>query len=163
MYRLKRRGVTLLLPTHYMDEAEQLCDRLLVMDKGKIVAQGSPRELIERYSTREVLELRIVDGPEASLDGAIADLAERIEKLPDRLLLYTKDGERTLEQVHSRHVPYENAPAVPRHRAEEPVRGASQRSPGGGFRPITDLPLTRGTPLIQSVFWSAARRRSADI
>ena len=48
LYRLKRQGVTLLLTTHYMDEAEQLCDRLVVMDKGKIVAEGSPRELIER-------------------------------------------------------------------------------------------------------------------
>ena len=60
LYRLKQRGVTLVLTTHYMDEAEQLCDRLVVMDKARIVAEGSPRELIEQYSTREVLELRFL-------------------------------------------------------------------------------------------------------
>ena len=109
LYRLKRRGVTQLLTTHYMDEAEQLCDRLVVMDKGKIVAEGSPRQLIERYSTREVLELRIEDHERAAIDGKLADLADRVEKLPDRLLLYTADGERALEQVRMRNIAYENA------------------------------------------------------
>jgi lipooligosaccharide transport system ATP-binding protein len=109
LYRLKRRGVTLLLTTHYMDEAEQLCDRLVVVDKGRIVAEGSPRQLIERYSTREVLELRIEEQKRSAIDGTLADLAERIEKLPDRLLLYTVDGERTLERVRERGVPYESA------------------------------------------------------
>jgi lipooligosaccharide transport system ATP-binding protein len=109
LYRLKRRGVTLLLTTHHMDEAEQLCDRLVVMEKGRIVAQGSPRELIERYATREVLELRIADDGAAIADGALADLAERIERLPDRVLLYTGDGERALELARMRNVAYENA------------------------------------------------------
>jgi lipooligosaccharide transport system ATP-binding protein len=109
LYRLKRRGVTLLLTTHYMDEAEQLCDRLVVVDKGRIVAEGSPRQLIERYSTREVLELRIEEQKRSAIDGTLADLAERIEKLPDRLLLNTVDGERTLERVRERGVPYESA------------------------------------------------------
>src|SRR4029434_6855783 len=92
-----------------MDEAEQLCDRLVVMDKGKIVAEGSPRELIERYSTREVLELRLRDDVRASMDGALDGLATRTETLPDRILLYTHDGELTLEQVHSRGIPLESA------------------------------------------------------
>jgi lipooligosaccharide transport system ATP-binding protein len=109
LYRLKRRGVTLLLTTHYMDEAEQLCDRLVVVDKGRIVAEGSPRQLIERYSTREVLELRIEEQERSAMDGPLADLADRIEKLPDRLLLYTADGERALERVRERGVPYESA------------------------------------------------------
>ena len=93
LYRLKQRGVTLVLTTHYMDEAEQLCDRLVVMDKAKIVAQGSPRQLIEQYATREVLELRFPVGVQEGLDGQLDGLAERIEWLPDRVLLYTADGE----------------------------------------------------------------------
>jgi lipooligosaccharide transport system ATP-binding protein len=109
LYQLKRRGATLLLTTHYMDEAEQLCDRLVVMDKAKIVAEGSPRELIDRYSTREVLELRLRDDVRASMDGALDNLATRIETLPDRILLYTPDGEQTLEQIHSRGIALESA------------------------------------------------------
>jgi lipooligosaccharide transport system ATP-binding protein len=102
LYRLKQQGVTLVLTTHYMDEAEQLCDRLVVMDKAKIVAEGSPRELIGRYSTREVLELRLAPHTEAHLDGQLAGLAERIEHLPDRILLYTDDGEGAAEEAHRR-------------------------------------------------------------
>jgi len=109
LYQLKRRGATLLLTTHYMDEAEQLCDRLVVMDKAKIVAEGSPRGLIEQYSTREVLELRLREDVRASMDGALEGLATRTETLPDRILLYTPDGEQTLEQVHSRGIPLESA------------------------------------------------------
>jgi lipooligosaccharide transport system ATP-binding protein len=109
LYQLKRRGATLLLTTHYMDEAEQLCDRLVVMDKAKIVAEGSPRALIDRYSTREVLELRLRDDVRASIDRALDGLASRMETLPDRILLYTPDGEQALEQVHSRGIPLESA------------------------------------------------------
>src|SRR4249920_1485751 len=102
LYRLKQQGVTLVLTTHYMDEAEQLCDRLVVMDKAKIVAEGSPRELIERYSTREVLELRFPAGVQETLDGQLDGLADRIEQLPDRVLLYTDDGEATIVAAHER-------------------------------------------------------------
>ncbi|MDQ3937217.1 MAG: ABC transporter ATP-binding protein [Chloroflexota bacterium] len=102
LYRLKQRGVTLALTTHYMDEAEQLCDRLVVMDKASIVAEGSPRELIERYSTREVLELRFRPDDEVSLDGKFDGLAERTEQLPDRILLYTSDGDGTASAIHER-------------------------------------------------------------
>jgi lipooligosaccharide transport system ATP-binding protein len=100
LYRLKQRGVTLVLTTHYMDEAEQLCDRLVVMDKARIVAVGSPRELIERYATREVLELRFPIGVQETLDGQLDGLADRIEHLPDRLLLYTPDGDAAVARVH---------------------------------------------------------------
>ncbi len=93
LYRLKQRGVTLVLTTHYMDEAEQLCDRLVVMDKAKIVAEGSPRELIERYSTKEVAEFRFAPGVQETLDSKFDGLADRVEKLPDRVLLYADDGE----------------------------------------------------------------------
>ncbi len=96
LYRLKQRGVTLVLTTHYMDEAEQLCDRLVVMDKARIVAEGSPRELIDRYSTRDVTELRFPPGVQDTLDGSLDGLAARVERLPDRVLLYSDDGERTL-------------------------------------------------------------------
>jgi lipooligosaccharide transport system ATP-binding protein len=109
LYRLKRQGATLLLTTHYMDEAEQLCDRLVVMDKARIVAEGSPRALIDRYCTREVLELRLRDEVRASLDGRLTDLAERIEELPDRVQLYAADGEHALEQVRARGIPLESA------------------------------------------------------
>jgi len=102
LYRLKQRGVTLVLTTHYMDEAEQLCDRLVVMDKARIVAEGSPRELIERYSTREVAELRFPAGIQDSLDGQLDGLAERVELLPDRVLLYADDGEAAAVAVHQR-------------------------------------------------------------
>jgi lipooligosaccharide transport system ATP-binding protein len=101
LFRLKQRGVTVILTTHYMDEAEQLCDRLVVMDKGKIVAEGSPLELIGRYSTREVVELRFTaeEHPEHFADR-VDGLARRIEALPDRLLLYTDDGDHTAAGVH---------------------------------------------------------------
>jgi len=98
LYRLKREGVTQIITTHYMDEAEQLCDRLVVMDGGLIVAEGSPGELIERYSTREVVELRFPVG-EAPPAEALAPHVERVEELPDRLLLYTADGERAQAAV----------------------------------------------------------------
>lgn len=102
LYRLKQRGVTLVLTTHYMDEAEQLCDRLVVMDKAKIVAEGSPRELIEQYATREVTELRFPVGVQETLDGKLDGLAERIEWLPDRVLLYADDGEAAVAAAHQR-------------------------------------------------------------
>jgi lipooligosaccharide transport system ATP-binding protein len=102
LYRLKQRGVTLVLTTHYMDEAEQLCDRLVVMDKAKIVAEGSPRELIERYSTREVTELRFPPGVAETLDGEFDGIAQRVERLPDRVLLYADDGEAAAVAVHQR-------------------------------------------------------------
>jgi lipooligosaccharide transport system ATP-binding protein len=102
LYRLKQRGVTLVLTTHYMDEAEQLCDRLVVMDKAKIVAEGSPRSLIEQYSTREVTELRFPEGVQETLDGQLDGIAERIERLPDRVLLYADDGEAAVAAAHAR-------------------------------------------------------------
>jgi len=104
LFRLKQQGVTLIITTHYMDEAEQLCDRLVVMDNGVIVAEGSPSELIARYSTREVLELRFRPGEQPGWLEQLAGLAERAEELPDRLLLYTADGELTLSAVHERGV-----------------------------------------------------------
>jgi len=102
LYRLKQRGVTLVLTTHYMDEAEQLCDRLVVMDKAKIVAEGSPRALIEQYSTREVTELRFAPDEAESLDGRLDGIAQRVEHLPDRVLLYADDGEAAAVAVHER-------------------------------------------------------------
>ncbi|SHM30580.1 ABC transporter ATP-binding protein [Actinacidiphila paucisporea] len=98
LFRLKQEGVTLLLTTHYMDEAEQLCDRLVVMDHGRIVAQGTPRGLIAGHCTREVLELRFDDQEAAA--GKIRHLGDRQEKLPDRLLVYADDGEDALKAVH---------------------------------------------------------------
>ena len=102
LYRLKQQGVSLILTTHYMDEAEQLCDRLVVMDKARIVAEGSPRSLIEEHATKEVLELRFRPEELATLDGRLDGLAERIEHLPDRLLLYTADGDAAAAAVHER-------------------------------------------------------------
>ncbi len=102
LYRLKRQGVTLVLTTHYMEEAEQLCDRLVVMDKGKIVAEGSPRELIEQYSTREVVELRFHDSRPDDFGFWTDGLVSRVESLPDRVLLYTDDGDAASHGIHER-------------------------------------------------------------
>jgi lipooligosaccharide transport system ATP-binding protein len=104
LYRLKQRGVTLVLTTHYMDEAEQLCDRLVVMDKAKIVAEGSPRELIERYSTKEVAEFRFTQEARDALGDALEGLADRVEQLPDRVLLYADDGEAVVMAARERGV-----------------------------------------------------------
>jgi lipooligosaccharide transport system ATP-binding protein len=102
LFRLKQQGVTLVLTTHYMDEAEQLCDRLVVMDGGKIVAEGSPRQLIERYSTREVVELRFATDLLDDYAGKLVGLGERVEVLPDRILLYVEDGDSAAAAVHHR-------------------------------------------------------------
>jgi lipooligosaccharide transport system ATP-binding protein len=102
LFRLKQAGVTLVVTTHYMDEAEQLCDRLVVMDKGLIVAEGSPRELIEQYSTREVAELRFGVGEHEALGEKLSDLGDRVEVLPDRLLVYSDDGEQVIAETHER-------------------------------------------------------------
>ncbi len=100
LFRLKQRGVTLILTTHYMDEAEQLCDRLVVMDNGKFVAKGTPRELIAQYSTAEVLELRFAPGVMEESVEKIKDLSpERMEVTADRLLLYAADGDEFLRHV----------------------------------------------------------------
>jgi lipooligosaccharide transport system ATP-binding protein len=104
LYRLKQRGVTLVLTTHYMDEAEQLCDRLVVMDRGRIVAEGSPRSLIEQHATREVLELRFAPGTADDVTPTVADVGERVETLPDRILIYVHDGDDALAEVHRRGV-----------------------------------------------------------
>jgi lipooligosaccharide transport system ATP-binding protein len=99
LFRLKEQGVTLLITTHYMDEAEQLCDRLIVMDKGKIMAENSPAQLIKDYSTKEVLEVRFGSEKNYEMVDVLRPLAERIEVLPDRILLYAEDGEQLLEQI----------------------------------------------------------------
>ncbi|MEZ5218522.1 MAG: ABC transporter ATP-binding protein [Ilumatobacteraceae bacterium] len=102
LYRLKQRGVTLVLTTHYMDEAEQLCDRLVVMDHGRIVAEGSPRLLIAQHSTREVLELRYPAGSNEEHAPEVEGIGDRSEVLPDRVLIYAHDGEAALAEVHAR-------------------------------------------------------------
>jgi len=102
LFQLKQEGVTLILTTHYMDEAEQLCDRLAVMDAGRIVAEGSPRELIERYVTREVVELRFPVGAQPEALRLVSGIGDRIDELPDRLLCYADDGEAALEAMHRR-------------------------------------------------------------
>ena len=99
LFRLKEQGVTLLITTHYMDEAEQLCDRLIVMDKGKIMAEDSPAQLIKTYSTKEVLEVRFGSDRNQEMVDVLRPLADRIEVLPDRILLYAEDGEQLLEQI----------------------------------------------------------------
>ena len=101
LYRLKSEGVTLIITTHYMDEAEQLCDRLVVMDKGRIVASGSPRTLIEEHSSREVLELRFGIDSHAPWHDRLVPFATRVEVLPDRVLLYVEDGDDALRAIHA--------------------------------------------------------------
>jgi lipooligosaccharide transport system ATP-binding protein len=111
LFRLKQRGVTLVLTTHYMDEAEQLCDRLVVMDRGKIVAEGSPAALIREWSTREVVELRFPTGENDAMgekveslasdpDRPLSSMVDRVEVLPDRVLLYSSDGDDASAELH---------------------------------------------------------------
>ena len=102
LYRLKRDGDTLVITTHYMDEAEQLCDRLVIMDKGKIVGEGSPRSLIQEHSTREVVELRFPAGEQELVAPRIEGIGSRIEVLPDRILVYADEAEKAMEEVHNR-------------------------------------------------------------
>ncbi|MFM6978051.1 MAG: ABC transporter ATP-binding protein [Micrococcales bacterium] len=100
LFRLKEQGVTLVITTHYMDEAEQLCDRLIVMDKGKIMAEGSPADLIKRYSSKEVLEVRFGSARNAEVADKLSKLGDRVETLPDRILIYSEDGEQVLSEIH---------------------------------------------------------------
>lgn len=102
LFRLKEQGVTLVLTTHFMDEAEQLCDRLIVIDHGRIVAEGAPQDLIRRYATREVVELRFGSERNAAMQVELTDLAEAMEVLPDRILLYTHNGESVADEVGRR-------------------------------------------------------------
>jgi lipooligosaccharide transport system ATP-binding protein len=99
LFRLKEQGVTLVITTHYMDEAEQLCDRLIVMDKGKIMAEGSPAELIKKYSSKEVLEVRFGSDNNAGVAKKLKGIGERLEVLPDRILIYAESGEKCLELI----------------------------------------------------------------
>ena len=102
LFRLKEVGVTLVVTTHFMDEAEQLCDRLIVIDKGTIMAEGSPRSLIKEHATREVLEVRFGGERNAAVVDQLSDVGTRLEVLPDRILVYTEDGEAALEEITGR-------------------------------------------------------------
>ena len=102
LFRLKEEGTTLVVTTHFMDEAEQLCDRLVVIDKGRIVAEGSPAELIRTYATREVLEVRFGSGRNEAAAGLLDGVGERREVLPDRVLVYADNGEHALQAVTER-------------------------------------------------------------
>jgi len=99
LFRLKENGVTIVITTHYMDEAEQLCDRLMVMDKGKIMAEGPPAELIKKYSSKEVLEVRFGSDNNLIVAEKLKGIGERLEVLPDRILVYAESGEKCLEQI----------------------------------------------------------------
>ena len=101
LFRLKEQGVTLVITTHFMDEAEQLCDRLILMDKGSIMAEGSPASLIKDYSTKEVLEVRFGSDRNQEVADKLRAMCERIEELPDRVLMYTEDGEALLEKIYA--------------------------------------------------------------
>ncbi len=102
LFRLKEQGTTLVLTTHYMDEAEQLCDRLVVVDKGAIMAEGSPAALIRQYSTREVVEVRFGSDRNADVAHEIDGIGDRVEVLPDRILVYTDDGDAVLAEISRR-------------------------------------------------------------
>jgi lipooligosaccharide transport system ATP-binding protein len=99
LFRLKEKGVTLVITTHFMDEAEQLCERLIVIDRGKIMAEGSPADLIKHYSSKEVLELRFGSENNETVADKLRDKCERLEVLPDRVLLYSENAEHVLEEI----------------------------------------------------------------
>ncbi len=99
LFRLKEQGVTLVITTHYMDEAEQLCDRLIVMDKGQIMAEGTPAQLIKDYSSKEVVELRFGTDKNEGVAEQLKGKGDRLELLPDRILIYTEQGEKLLGEI----------------------------------------------------------------
>jgi len=99
LFRLKEQGVTLVITTHYMDEAEQLCDRLIVMDKGEIMAEGAPADLIKQYSSKEVVEVRFGADRNEVVAKELEGMGDRIEVLPDRILIYTEQGEALLAKI----------------------------------------------------------------
>lgn len=102
LFRLKERGTTLVLTTHFMDEAEQLCDRLVVVDHGRIVAEGSPASLIREHSSREVLEVRFGSSRNEEAAATIQGIGDRLEVLPDRILVYAHDGDAALQAIHAK-------------------------------------------------------------
>lgn len=102
LFRLKEQGTTLVLTTHYMDEAEQLCDRIVVVDEGRIMAEGSPAELIRAHASREVVELRYGVGKKTAAAAALEGLGDRVEALPDRVLVYAEAGEVVLRAASER-------------------------------------------------------------
>jgi lipooligosaccharide transport system ATP-binding protein len=102
LFQLKRQGVTVVLTTHYMDEAEQLCDRLVVMDSGRIVAEGAPSELIRQHASQDVVEVRFDGASRGDYVTALADVCDRLEALPDRIVLYCANGETSISQIHER-------------------------------------------------------------
>ena len=102
LFQLKEKGTTLVLTTHHMDEAEQLCDRLIVIDHGQIVAEGTPPGLVREYAGREVVELRFGSTRNASAAAQLSGVGDRIETLPDRVLIYAADGEGALRAVLER-------------------------------------------------------------
>jgi lipooligosaccharide transport system ATP-binding protein len=107
LFQLKHRGVSILLTTHYMDEAEQLCDRLVVMDEGRIIASGSPRELIDTHVTKEVVELRFGTSHTtelAELALTLGGIGAQIEALPDKILVYTDDADDTNAALDARDI-----------------------------------------------------------
>ncbi len=114
LFQLKERGTTLVLTTHYMDEAEQLCDRLVVVDQGRIMAEGSPAALIRQHSSREVLEVRFGSQRNAEAATKLAGIGDRIEVLPDRILIYSASGEEALVELT--------------HRGLEPITSLVRRS-----------------------------------
>ena len=172
LFRLKQSGVTLVLTTHYMDEAEQLCDRLVVMDKGLIVAEGSPLALIREHSTREVAELRFGVAAEGSTHEALAakveDLGERVEVLPDRLLVYSEDGEEVIAKVHERGLRAGRRARAPLHargRLPAPHRpdAGGLMSWAGNLTSTRDV-MMRGLPVGEGIgrqvdyWWTVYRR-----
>ncbi|MDA8233687.1 MAG: ATP-binding cassette domain-containing protein [Clostridia bacterium] len=95
--KLKEQGVTLILTTHYLDEASQLCDRLVIMDRGQILEQGEPKELVARHIGKEVLEL----GSAVCHDliPQLAGLTSGHQVVGEALFLYTNDGQALLRKV----------------------------------------------------------------
>ena len=150
LFRLKQQGKTFVVTTHYMDEAEQLCDRLVVMDHGAIVAEGSPWELIQRYSTREVVEVRFED--ERPQNGVFEGVAERVEELPDRVLLYTRRRRRDRD----RRSPSAGCRRIRRSSGAARSRTSSSTSPAARWSTDVESVLQ---PLRAYEHWLAQYRR----
>lgn len=99
LFELKRRGVTQIVTTHYMDEAQQLCDRIAIMDQGQIIERGTPQDLIQKHIGREVLEIRVSEPEKYKILALGTSLAKGHDSYRDLLMIYTDEAETALKTI----------------------------------------------------------------
>lgn len=99
LFELKKRGVTQIVTTHYMDEAEQLCDRLAIMDQGQIVENDTPQNLVQKHIGREVLEIRVSEKEKSQILSLNTELIKGHDSFRDLLILYSDEADQLLDVI----------------------------------------------------------------